>query len=198
MNTIKQAKHLTDAILGKHGAFRLWRSGADSNSNYTWSAEIAVGGKIYTGRANTEEEARTELAKNYKNGEWEYDYSKGHGVRSDNSKLATSVQVGENLWWRVAQKPLSNNKLVERDSEKKIITINIHLPEPIKNILLMVECFKFANEKIEDESIRMSEKQIEEYVKRLYPIMSYSDLWNDNIQAEELNDFYNSNSLNNS
>ena len=62
----------------------------------------------------------------------------------------------------------------------------------------MVECFKFANEKIEDESIRMSEKQIEEYVKRLYPIMSYSDLWNDNIQAEELNDFYNSNSLNNS
>lgn len=190
MNTIKQAKHLNDQILGRYGTFRLWRSGVNNEGTYSWCATLQVNGKEYEGWGTSEEEARTNAAQKYKNGEWDYDHSRDQGVRSDNSRLATSVQIGDNLWWRVVQKPLTDGKLVVRDAKKKTITIHIQLPEPIKNILLMTEVFKFANEKIEDESLRMSEHQIEEYVKRLYPIMSYSGLWNDHIPTTDLDSFY--------
>jgi len=190
MNTIKQAKHLNDTILGKYGTFRMWRSGVNGDGAYTWSADLNLNGKIYHGWGNTEEDARTEAAKNYKTGKWEYDNSGRVSVRYDKSKLASAIQVGDNDWWRVVQQNLPPNIYVEKDVKKKQFTIHVELPEPIKNILLMTEIFKIANDKIENPSLKMSPEQIDEYVKRLYPILSYSGLWEDNISSEDLDEFY--------
>jgi hypothetical protein len=189
-NTIKQAKHMNDAILGKNGVFRVWRSGADADGVYTWDATLSVGGKTYTGRATTEEDARTEAAQNYKEGKYEYDNTFDVPVRYDKSNLVSSILIGNNNWWKVVQKSMVPGKFVERDDKKKQILINIELSEPDKNIFLMMEIFKFANEKIEDSKIKLSDEQITEYVQRLYPILTYSGLWNDGIPVEELDEFY--------
>lgn len=190
-NTIKQAKHMNDVILGQYGTFKSWRSGVDSTGTYTWNTELTVNGKTYVGWATTEEDSRTEAALNYRDGRWEYDYSSKIPSRYDKSKLTPAILVGNNNWWRIVQKTLPPGVFVLKEDKKKQITINIELSEPEKNILLMVEIFKFANDKIEDESIKLSIKQIEEYVNRLYPILTYSGLWVDNIPTEELNEFYN-------
>lgn len=189
-NTIKQAKHMNDVILGKYGTFRVWRSGVSSDGLYAWSAELAVNGKTYLGWATTEEDARTEASLNYKAGKWEYDNTAKVPIRYDKSKLTPAIIVGDNNWWRVVQKTLPPGVLVEKDDKKKQITIDVELSEPEKNILLMMEIFKFANDKIEDESAKLSNLQIEEYVRRLYPILTYSGLWVDNIPTEELDEFY--------
>jgi hypothetical protein len=188
MNTIKQAKHLNDVILGKYGTFRLWRSGISSDGVNTWTAELVVNGKTYFGWASSEEEARVEAAKNYKEGKWEYDNSVKPLLRYDKSKLVTAIQVGDNNWWRVVQKPLIPGTLFEKNESKKQITIHVELPEPIKNMLLMTVIFDFANQKMDD--LKLSKEQMDEFVKRLYPIMSYSGLWNDQIPTEELDAFY--------
>lgn len=188
MNTIKQAKHLNDVILGKYGTFRLWRSGISSDGVNTWTAELAVNGKTYFGWASTEEEARVEAAKNYKEGKWEHDNSVKPLLRYDKSKLVTAIQVGDNNWWRVVQKTLIPGTLIEKNESKKQITIHLDLPEPIKNMLLMTAIFDFANNKMDD--LKMSKEQLDEFVKRLYPVLSYSGLWNDNITTEELDAFY--------
>lgn len=189
-NTIKQAKHMNDVILGKYGTFRVWRSGVSSDGLYTWSAELVVNGKTYLGWATTEEDARTEASLNYKAGKWECDNTAKVPIRYDKSKLTPAILVGDNNWWRVVQKTLPPGVFVEKDDKKKQITIDVELPEPEKNILLMMEIFKFANDKIEDESVKLSNEQIEEYARRLYPILTYSGLWVDNIPTEELDEFY--------
>lgn len=88
------------------------------------------------------------------------------------------------------QKTLPPGVFIEKDEKKKQITIHVELSEPEKNILLMMEIFKFANAKIDDKNIKLSDAQIEEYVRRLYPILTYSGLWVDNIPTEELDEFY--------
>lgn len=189
-NTIKQAKHMNDVILGKYGTFKVWRSGVSADGVYTWSAELAVNGKTYFGWATTEEDARTEAAINYKAGKWEYDHTGRTPIRYDKSKLIPAILIGDNNWWRIVQKTLPLGKFVEKDEKKKQITIHVELSEPEKNILLMMEIFKFANDKIDDTNIKLSDEQIEEYVRRLYPILTYSGLWTDHIPTEELDEFY--------
>jgi hypothetical protein len=189
MNSIKQAKHLNDALLGRYGRFELQRSGVDNQGVYTWIATLSINGRDYTGWGTSEEEARTEAANNYKAGKWEYDYNNRTVVRNDGSRLARYVQVSDGEHWRVVQKPLQD-KFVELDAKKRIITIHIDMPEPIKNMVLMTQVFKFANNKMQEGNLKLTEQQIEEFVKVLYPIFSYSDMWNDHISELELNDFY--------
>jgi len=189
MNSIKQAKHLNDALLGRYGCFELKRSGVDNQGIYTWVATLTINGKEYVGWGTSEEEARTEAANNYKAGKWEYDYSNRTIARFDGSRLAQYIRVADGENWRVVQKPLKDG-VVEVDNKKRVITIHIDMPEPIKNMVLMEQIFHFANNKVEDSASRLSQAQIEDFVKRLYPIMSYSGLWEDNIPENELNEFY--------
>lgn len=189
-NTIKQAKHMNDMILGKYGTLRVWRTGISSDGIYTWGTELFVNGKTYIGYASSEEDARTEAAKNYREGKWEYDHTSRVPIRHDKSKLIPAILVGDNDWWRIVQKQLPPGKFIEKDEKKKQIIIHVELSEPEKNILLMIEIFKFANNKMDNPNLKLTNEQIEEYAKRLYPILTYSGLWIDNITHEELDEFY--------
>jgi len=187
MNTIKQAKHLNDNILGRYGTLRVHRTGVSQDGTYTWTAEIGLNGKIYEGWGTSEEEARTNAAQAYKEGKWSLDTSGRTPMRYDASKLVTAVQISENNWWRVVQKPIED--LVQKDEKSKQFVVRIDLPEPIKNIVLLAEILKIANQKTAEASVSYAQLE-EEFAKRLYPILSYSGLWNDNLSKEELDDFY--------
>lgn len=190
MNTIKQAKHATDTILGKYGVFRTWRSGASPDGTYTWTAEAIVNSKAYSGWGNTEEEARTNLANNFKEKKWEYDNSHNVITRRDDSRLTSTIQLGDNDWWRITQTTRTDVALIEKDAKNKTFVVQMGLPEPIKNILVLTEIFKAVNEKMGDSGLKMSPEQIKEYARRVYPILSYSGLWTDHITADELDEFY--------
>jgi len=189
MNTIKQAKHATDEALGKYGTFRLWRSGGDEKGRFSWACTLKVNNMAYEGWGSSEEEARTEAVRNYKDKKSSYDY--GLSIRPDGALNVTEVLMSNNCWYRVVERQTPENAPISLTVHKdQKIYIEKNLPQPTKHILLLFELIKHCSSKFEAPAAPLTEDQAKELAVTLYPILSYTGLWNDRISTMELNAFY--------